>query len=98
MPLDAEAPHTDVVAEATAKQCDYIVYTISTQVKDAGSGGLPPASVPKGVTLDPAKFQALTNVTLYKVGRPAPELKDLALAADANQFAVNAVMATFVHV
>ncbi len=97
VPLDAEAPHTDVVAEATAKQCDYIVYTVSSQVKDAGSGGLPPASVPKGVTLDPAKFQALTNVTLYKVGKPAPDFKDLPLAADANQFAVNAVMATFVQ-
>ena len=97
VPLDAEEPHTDVVAEATAKQCDYIVYTVSSQVKDAGSGGLPPASVPKGVTLDPAKFQALTSVTLYKVGKPAPDFKDLPLAADANQFAVNAVMATFVQ-
>jgi hypothetical protein len=97
VPLDADAPQADVEAEARAKQCDYFVYTVSTQVKDAGSGGLPPASLPKGVTLDPAKFQALTGVTLYKVGKPAPELKDLALAADAGQFAVNAVMATFVQ-
>jgi hypothetical protein len=97
VPLDTDAPHSDVATEASSKQCDYILYTVSTQVKDAGSGGLPPASLPKGVILDPAKFQALTGVTLYKVGKPAPELKDLLLAADANQFAVNAVMATFVQ-
>jgi len=97
VPMDAEAPQTDVEAEARAKQCDYIVYTVAAQVKAAGSGGLPPASLPKGVTLDPAKFQALTSVTLYKVGEPTPDFKDLALAADASQFAVNAVMATFVQ-
>lgn len=96
VPLDAEAPHTDVESEASSKQCDYILYTVSTQVKEPGSGGLPPASLAKGVTLDAAKFQALTDVTLYKVGKPLPELKDLPLAADANQLAVNAVMATFV--
>jgi hypothetical protein len=97
VPLDADAPQADVEAEARAKQCDYFVYTVATQVKDANSGGLPPSSLPKGVTLDPAKFQALTGVTLYKVGKPAPDLKDLALAADASQFAVDAVMATFVQ-
>jgi hypothetical protein len=48
------------------------------------------------VILDPAKYQALTSVTLYKVGKPAPEITDLPLAADAGQFAVNAVIATFV--
>jgi hypothetical protein len=96
VPLDAEAPLQDVESEATSKQCDYILYTTPTQVKDAGTGGLPPASLPKGVILDPAKYQALTSVTLYKVGKPAPELKDLPLAADAGQFAVNAVIATFV--
>jgi hypothetical protein len=96
IPLDAEAPLQDVQSEASSKQCDYIVFTSPTQVKDAGTGGLPPASVPKGVVLDPAKYQALTTVTLYKVGKPGPELKDVPLAADANQFAVNAVMATFV--
>ena len=96
VPLDAEAPQTDVEGEASAKQCDYVLYTVSTQVKDPGNGGLPPASLPKGITLDPAKFQALTDMTLYKVGKPAPELKDLPLAADATQFAVDAVMATFV--
>jgi hypothetical protein len=97
VPLDAEAPHADVETEARAKNCDYIAYTVSTQVKEPGSGGLPPASLPKGAILDPAKFQALTVVTLYKVGKPAPELKDLPLAADASQFDVNAVMATFVQ-
>jgi len=96
VPLDADSPHTDVESEASSKQCDYILYTVSTQVKEPGSGGLPTASLPKGVTLDPAKFQALIDVTLYKVGKPLPELKDVPLAADANQFDVNAVMATFV--
>ena len=96
VPLDSDAPHADVEAEAVAKQCDYIVYTVPTAVKDANTGGLPAAAVPKGVSLDPAKYQALTAVTLYKVGQPQPELKDVALAADANQFAVDAVMATFV--
>ena len=32
---------------------------------------------------------------MYKVGKPAPELKDVPLAADANQFGVDAVTATF---
>ena len=96
IPLDADAPHTDVVTEARAKQCDYIVYTVPTAVKDANTGGLPLASIPKGVTLDPAKFQAVTAVTLYKVDKPQPELKDVPLAADSPQFAVDAVMATFV--
>jgi hypothetical protein len=96
VPLDAEAPHADVESEARAKQCDYILYTVPTQVKEPNSGGLPPASLPKGVVLDPAKFEALTHVTLYKVGKPLPELKELPLAADASQFAVDAVMTTFV--
>ena len=96
VPLDADASHADIEAEARTMQCDYIVYTVPTAVKDANTGGLPPASLPKGVTLDPAKYQALTAITLYKVASPQPELKDLPLAADANQFAVDAVMATFV--
>ena len=87
----------EVESEAKAKQCDYIVYTVPTEVKDAGSGGIAPASLPKGVTLDPAKYQALTLITLYKVGKPAPELKDLPLAADANAMAVDAVTDTFVQ-
>ena len=96
VPLDTEGPHSDVETEALAKQCDYILYTVPAQVKDPNSGGLPPASLPKGVVLDPAKFEALTNVTLYKVGKPVPELKEVPLAADATQFAVDAVTATFV--
>ena len=96
VPLTVDAPHADVENEARDKQCDYIVYTVPTQLKEPGSGGLPPASLPKGVMLDPAKYQAVTAVTLFKVGKPVPDFKDLALAADASQFAVDAVMATFV--
>ena len=96
VPLDAETPQQDVESEARSKQCDYFVYTVSTQVTEPGSGGLPASSLPKGVKLDPAKFQALSGVTLYKVGKPAPEIKDLLLPADAPQFSVDAVMATFV--
>ena len=96
VPLDAEGPHPDVESEARSKQCDYILYTVLAQVKEPNSGGLPPASLPKGVVLDPAKFEALTDVTLYKVSKPLPELKEVPLAADASQFAVDAVMTTFV--
>ena len=96
IPLVADAPNSDVESEARSKQCDYIVYTVPTTLKEPNSGGLPPASVPKGLTLDPAKYQAITTVTLYKVDQPRPELKDVALAADASQFGVDAVMATFV--
>jgi hypothetical protein len=97
VPLDAEAPQQQVESEAREKQCDYFVYTVSTQVTDPGSAGLAASSLPKGVKLDPAKFQALSNVTLYKVGKPIPEIKDLGLPADAPQFNVDAVMATFVQ-
>jgi len=96
VPLEAESPYADVESEARAKQCDYIVFTVPSAVKDANTGGLPPASLPKGVTLDPAKFQALSTMTLYKVDNPQPELTNLPLAADASQFAVDAVEATFV--
>jgi len=96
VPLTTEAPHSDVEAEARTKQCDYIVYTTSTAVKDPNSGGLPAGSLPKGLTLDPAKYQALTAVTLYKIDKPQPEMKDVPVAADASQFGVDAVMATFV--
>jgi hypothetical protein len=96
IPLTADSPQADVEAEARAKQCDYFVYTVPTQLKDAGSGGLPPSALPKGLTLDPSKFQALTTATLYKVGSTAPDFKDLPMAADASQFGVDAVMATFV--
>ena len=47
--LETEGPHSDVETEALSKQCDYILYTVSTQVKEPNSGGLPPASLPKGV-------------------------------------------------
>jgi hypothetical protein len=95
VPLTASGPLADVESEARLKQCDYFVYTVPTLLKDPGTGGLPSSSVPKGVSLDPAKYQALTLITMYKVGKPAPELKDIPLAADANQFAVDAVTATF---
>jgi hypothetical protein len=97
VPLETESPQQDVESEAHGKQCDYYVYTVPTVVKDAGSGGIPPSSLPKGVTLDPAKYQALTLITLYRVGKPAPELKNIPLAADDNGLAVNAVMETFVQ-
>ena len=97
IPLDAESPQADVETEAKAKQCDYILYTVSTQVKEPNAGGIAPASLPKGITLDPAKYQALTAVTLYKIGKPQAELKDVPLAADAGTFAVDAVSATFVQ-
>jgi hypothetical protein len=96
VPLDTEGPQQDVQNEARSKQCDYFVYTVSTQVKDPGSGGLSPASLPKGVTLDPAKAQALTAATLYKLDKPTPEMKDVPLAADSPQLAVDAVTATFI--
>jgi len=96
VPLVADSPHADVESEARSKQCDYIVYTVPTAVKDKNSGGIPASSLPKGFPLDPAKYQALTAVTLYKVDKPQPELKDLPVAADADRFSVDAVMATFV--
>ena len=84
-----------VEAEARAKQCDYIVYTVPTALKDPGTGGLPAASLPKGTSLDPAQYQALTLITLYKVGKPTPELKEVPVAAQADRFGVDAVSATF---
>lgn len=97
IPLDAESPQADVESEARSKECDYVIYTVATQVKDPGAGGIASASLPKGVTLDPAKYQALTAITLYKVGKPQPELNNVPLAADSPQFAVDAVDATFVQ-
>ena len=97
VPLDADAPQVEVEKEARAKQCDYFVYTVPTEIKDAGSGGIAPASLPNGVKLDPAKVQALTLITLYKVGKPTPELKDMPLAAEAYSLAVDAVTETFVQ-
>ena len=94
--LVADSPQADVESEARAKDCDYFVYTVPTQLADPNSGGLPNTSLPKGVKLDPAKYQALNNITLYKIGKPQPELKDLALAANGDRFGVDAVMETFV--
>jgi hypothetical protein len=94
--LDADAPHSDVESEAKEKQCDYVVYTTSNHVTEPGTA-LPAAQVPKGAKLDPAKYQALSGMTLYKVGKQLPEIKDLALAADGERFGVDAVMATFVQ-
>ena len=37
IPLDAEAPQHEVQSEASSKQCDYIVFTSPTQVKDPGT-------------------------------------------------------------
>ncbi len=93
----ADGPVSAVQSEAKDKQCDYIVFTVPTVLKDPGTGGIAAASLPKGTKLDPAKYQALTLMTLYKVGKPAPELKDVPLAADADKFGVDAVTDTFVQ-
>lgn len=94
VPIDADSPDA-VISEARVKQCDYVLYTTPTQVKEPNSGGLPAASVPKGTALDPAKYEALTAMTLYKVSKPLPEVKDFNLAANGDQFDVDAVTATF---
>ena len=86
-----------VESEAKDKQCDYFVYTVPTILKDPGTGGIAATSLPKGTKLDPAKYQALTLMTLYKVGKTTPELKDLPMAADADKFGVDAVTNTFIQ-
>jgi hypothetical protein len=97
VPLDAssDASQDTIINEARAKQCDYVLYTTPTQVKEPNSGGLPAASVPKGTALDPTKYEALTAMTLYKVSKPLPEIKDFNLAANGDKFDVDAVTATF---
>ncbi len=95
VPLDATVPYEAVLAEAQQKQCDYILYTGAAQVKDPGAGGVSLPAALRTVKLDPGKYQALLDITLYRVGKPAPELKDVLLAAAADQFGVNAVMAGF---
>jgi hypothetical protein len=92
--LQADSPEKDVLSEARAKDCDYVLYTSLKQVADPGSA-LPVTAVPKGSSLNPANAQAVTDMTLYKVTKPLPEIKDAAIAADAPQLGVNAVMATF---
>jgi hypothetical protein len=54
---------------------------------------LPPAV--RGVSLDKSKYQALLAMTLYRTGKPVPELKQAPLAAEGEQMGVNAVMAAF---
>ncbi len=95
VPLDAEGDSA-IAAEASSKNCDYVLYTDATQVKAPGSGGVTLPAALKGTALDANKYQALLAMTLYRVGKPQPELKQAPLAADADQLGVNAVMAAFV--
>jgi hypothetical protein len=94
VPLESDSDAA-IAAEAKSKDCDYILYTDATQVKEPGSGGvvLPPTA--RGVSLDKAKYQALLAMTLYRTGKPVPEVKQAPLAADGEQMGVNAVMAAF---
>jgi hypothetical protein len=97
--MEAVALDTDddsgIAAEAKSQDCDYILYTDISQVKDPDSGGIVLPAALKGVSLDKAKYQALLAITLYRVGKPLPELKQAPLAADGAQMGVNAVMAAF---
>ncbi|HYN15318.1 MAG TPA: hypothetical protein VES66_05960 [Terriglobales bacterium] len=94
VPLDADGQPA-IAAEAAQKECDYILYTDASQVKDPGAGGVVLPAGLRGVALDKDKYQALLEITLYRVGKRLPELKQVPLAADADQFGVNAVMAGF---
>jgi hypothetical protein len=94
VPLEAEG-EAAIAAEALGKACDYILYTDATQVKNPGAGGLTLPVTLRGVALRPDKYQALIGMTLYRVGRPLPELKQVPLAADGDDMYVNAVMAAF---
>ena len=94
VPLDAETPAEAVMLESQRKQCDYVLYTAAEQVGEPGKALTVPAAL-RNVKLDASKYQALLAMTLYRVGKPQPELKDVTLAADADQLGVNAVMAGF---
>jgi uncharacterized protein DUF4412 len=94
VPLDADSDSA-IAAEAASKNCDYILYTEASQVKAPDSGGVVLPAALKGLSLDKSKFQALLAVTLYRTGKPLPELKQAPLAADGDQLGVNAVMAAF---
>lgn len=94
VPLDADGDPA-IAAEAADKQCDYILYTDARQVADPGSGGVTLPAVLRGVSLSKDKYQALLAITLYRTGKRLPELKQAPVAADADQFGVNAVMAGF---
>ena len=93
VPLDADGDPA-IAAEAALKNCDYILYTDASQVKAPGTGVALPAAL-RGVSLDKNRYQALLAMTLYRVGKPQPELKQAPLAADGEQMGVNAVMAAF---
>lgn len=95
VPLDTAAPHNAVLSEAKEKDCDYLLYTVAQNVSEPGGSGVALPVVLKAVKLDPGKYQALLDVSLYKIGKPLPQLKNVAVAADADQFGVNAVMAGF---
>jgi hypothetical protein len=92
--LDADGEPV-IAAEAADKQCDYILYTDASQVKEPGSGGIALPATLRGVSLSKDKYQALLAITLYRVGKRFPDLKQAPVAADADQFGVNAVMAAF---
>ncbi len=94
VPLDADSDPS-IAAEAASKNCDYILYTDASQVKAPDSGGVVLPAALKGVSLDKSKYQALLAITIYRVGKPLPELKQAPLAADGDQMGVNAVMAAF---
>jgi hypothetical protein len=94
VPIDADGDPA-IAAEAALKNCDYILYTDASQVKAPDSGGVALPAALRGVSLDKSKYQALLAMTLYRVGKPQPELKQAPLAADADQLGVNAVMAAF---
>jgi hypothetical protein len=94
VPLDADGDSA-IAAEAASKNCDYILYTDANQVKAPDSGGVVLPAALRGVSLDKTKYQALLAMTLYRVGKPQPELKQVPLAADGDQLGVNAVMAAF---
>jgi hypothetical protein len=94
VPLDSDSD-TAIAAEAKSKDCDYILYTDASQVKDPSSGGVVLPTTLRGVSLDKSKYQALLAMTLYRTGKPLPELKQAPVAADGEQMGVNAVMAAF---
>jgi hypothetical protein len=94
VPLDSDG-EAAVATEAASKQCDYILYTDAAQVKAPDAGGVVLPAALKGVSLDKSKYQALLAVTVYKVGKPQPELKQAPIAADGDKLGVNAVMAAF---
>ena len=84
-----------IAAEAKSQDCDYILYTDASQVKDPDSGGVVLPAALKGLSLDKTKYQALLAITIYRVGKPLPAMKQAPVAADGDRMGVNAVMAAF---